>query len=186
VRVASIGRKFCRSIAVASSRGLCILDISHMCQHSCNSSITTHVKQTIRSCHKQLLPCAGTITTESSQQKTECCSHHNANKISKKLRQMKWRMFSEQDESQFQVHAMAWWERNNGRLKQRQKPGMKNQPSANNNFVDGSNGVSPYSEDILFAVIEMMDNVSTASTSRSTSDNRTNKGFHLVCWSRRR
>jgi hypothetical protein len=183
VRIAAIGRKFCRSIAIASRRGLCILDLSHMHHLSANSNITNNVEQTVIGCHKQILPCVGTITTAIAQTDTACCSHNVANKIGKKLRQIKWRMFNEQDERQFKVHAMTWWERNNGQMKQH---GIKNMRESDYVLFEGANYISPQSEDILFAVIEMMVDVSPASTLRTSDSRNEKKEFHLVCWSRKR
>lgn len=186
VRIATIGRKFCRSIAIASRRGLCILDLSHMYHLSANSNITNNVEQTVIGCHKQILPCVGTMTTALAQTDTVCCSHNVANKITKKLRQIKWRMFNEQDERQFKVHAMTWWERNSGQMKQQQQHGIKNVREPDYAPFEGNNYISPQSEDILFAVIEMMVDVSSASTLRTNDSRNEKKELHLVCWSRKR
>ncbi len=186
VRVAAIGRKFCRSIAIASRRGLCILDLSHMYHLSANSNIIDNADQTVIGRHKQILPCVGTITTALAQTEIVCRSHNVANKITKKLRNIKWRMFNEQDERQFKVHAMTWWERNIGQMKQRQHHEKKNVQISDSVPFEGTNYVPPQSEDILFAVIEMMAEVSSTSTSKNNDSRSTNKEFHLVCWSRKR
>jgi hypothetical protein len=153
---------------------------------SANSSIISNVDQTVIGCHKQILPCVGTITTALARTETVCCSHNVANKITKKLRQIKWRMFNEHDERQFKVHAMTWWERNIGQVKQRQHHEIKNVRISDSVPIEGTNYVPPQSEDILFAVIEMMAEASSASTSRTNDSRSTNKEFHLACWSRKR
>jgi len=159
--VACMGRKFCRSIAVASSRGLCILDLSQL--HNFSTSDPVH-RGTTR--NKTNLPCVGTTVIMSKQQKRE--SFMCGNKISKKLRQIKWRMMREQEERQFQVHAMIWWEIN-GVLKQQH--GSRRNPEEN--IIT--------SEDMLFAVIEMVDKNITTHPS-----NNGKRQLRLVCWSRRR
>ena len=98
--VASIGRRFGRSVAVASSKGLCILDLAKMRQTRLVRSIPTPSRESLRP-----LPCIGSVGVRPG----DGCSY----KISKKTRLLKWRMFAnEHEESQLSVHAMTWWERN--------------------------------------------------------------------------
>ena len=86
-RLASIGRKRCRSIAVAASKGLCVLDCSRM-----SSDQPSHFKQ------QRLWNDTGQMPNT---------------KVGGRVRvdQPKWRLFgSEADERAFRVLAMTWWE----------------------------------------------------------------------------
>ena len=86
-RLASIGRKRCRSIAVAASKGLCVLDCSRM-----SSDHLSHFKQ------RRLWNYNGQTPNT---------------KVDGPVRidQPRWRLFgSEADERAFRVLAMTWWE----------------------------------------------------------------------------
>lgn len=86
-RLASIGRKRCRSLAVAASKGLCVLDCSRM-----SSDHLSNFKQ------QRLRNDVGQMPNS---------------KVDGLVRidQPKWRLFgSEADERAFRVLAMTWWE----------------------------------------------------------------------------
>ena len=86
-RLASIGRKRCRSIAVAASKGLCVLDCSRK-----SSDQLSHFKQQL-------------LWNDSGQMPNTKVG------VPARMDQPKWRLFgSEADERAFRVLAMTWWE----------------------------------------------------------------------------
>ena len=94
VRLAAIGRRVGRSIAIASSRGLCVLDLSLM--------ITNN----------------GTNDRSIGSDRANCVVGHvcsistDAIPIGMKNGNIKWRLFrNEKEEQRFRVIAMSWWER---------------------------------------------------------------------------
>lgn len=99
-RIATIGRRLGRSIAVSSSRGLCILDLSLMVAKSKTKSASD---STTLSAGTAQTPCVkGHICSDSS----------DAVPLGMKNVSMKWRLFrNESEEQSFRVVAMTWWER---------------------------------------------------------------------------
>jgi hypothetical protein len=96
VSVCAIGRKRGRCIAVASSRGLCILDLTKVHKANLDAVASRQGISPGRS-----LPCI-----EASGALLRGTTHHSI------TFHPKWRMFaSEQDERNIKVHAMTWWER---------------------------------------------------------------------------
>ena len=95
VRLATIGRRIGRSIAVASSRGLCVLDLSLVVAHN------------------------GSNERDAGSDRVRCVVGHacsnspDAIPIGMKNGNAKWRLFrNEKEEQSFRVVAMSWWERN--------------------------------------------------------------------------
>lgn len=95
VRLATIGRRIGRSIAVASSRGLCVLDLSLVVPNNVTNDQRTDSN--------------GTHCVVG----RACSSSPDAIPIGMKNGNVKWRLFrNEKEEQSFRVVAMSWWERN--------------------------------------------------------------------------
>lgn len=86
--IATIGRHFSRSIAVASSRGLCVLDCSRM---QTSNRYVSSAYEGDRSAGKR-----STLSLDNRKQGRAALP--------------KWKLFGEAEERSFQVIAMTWWE----------------------------------------------------------------------------
>lgn len=86
-----IGKSYGRSIAVAGSRGLCVLDLSIGKESNINGIDGFPP-----------FPCS---------EGYECKTKSSGLGIG--LSHPKWRMFNEIEETSFMVKSMVWWERNN-------------------------------------------------------------------------
>lgn len=94
-RLAAVGRRLGRSIAIASSRGLCVLDLSLMIANSeAKSEETNPIENS---------PCViGRACSQSLRNES----------LGMKITYPKWRLFrNEEQEQSFRVVAMVWWER---------------------------------------------------------------------------
>lgn len=94
LEIAAIGKKYGRSIAVASSRGFCILDLS--------IGRDEHFHSSRKKCGESPTSCVNGF---------ECSVEGLSSGIG--FNYPKWRMFSEIDETLFSVQTMCWWERSN-------------------------------------------------------------------------
>ena len=98
-----MGKDYGRSIAVASSRGLCILDLSRMAwsEMICSSEKSGHATDEKNS------PCI----------RGRPCSESALNPIP--LHSPRWKLFRNvRDEQRFRVVNMIWWERCSDNFKQ--------------------------------------------------------------------
>jgi len=95
VEVAAIGRKYGRSLAIASERGLCILDMSKSYKAHWGGKKCLSLGS---------LPCASSSAGIRYEAAKIHCSIKKSNP--------RWRFFAkEQEENIFKVHCMTWWER---------------------------------------------------------------------------
>ena len=148
-----------RSIAVASSTGLCVLDMALM-----NSPLFFEKKYTADGM-------AVTKKFVSTCEETSISSFDNNKSITgpcqrQKKHNHKWRMLANaSEEKSFKVHAMVWWEKNSQSTRDTESK-------------------EDLSDDLLVAVIEIL-NEGNFSESNKKKESRIPQ-FHIVCWSRRR
>ncbi len=92
MKIAAIGEKHGRSIAVAAARGLCVLDLSIGKDEGCST----------RKSNKFPSSC---------EEAFECYNGNTS--LGVRASHPKWKMFNNTEETTFTVHAMTWWERTN-------------------------------------------------------------------------
>eukprot|EP00957_Ditylum_brightwellii_P172685 13145866-Ditylum_brightwellii.AAC.1 len=158
-----MGKRLGRSIAVASERGVCLLDLSRM--RSSNGGGGDGNSSSGKTNKRKYSPCVqGFVCSSSNSNSTmNTTNHHhlNNNNISK------WRLFgNEKEEQSFRVIAMTWWERDSP-----SNPGV--------------------SDDLLLAVVQYADADgdhyhSQVSIGGGGAARRYEDQLYLVCWSRRR
>ena len=133
-RITAMGMNYGRSIAIAASRGLCILDLSTTnCgtnfHHSTKSNTSANKSQ--KPPLQKFEPTIPTICSKSYR-----CDINEDFPAGIKSIHSKWRRFNEMEERSFVVQTMAWWERD---------------------------GYYDESEDLLFAVIQYVSSKQTKS-----------------------
>jgi len=125
-RITAMGMNYGRSIAIAASRGLCILDLSTTnCGTNFHHGAITTMTSTPddqESSSQQYESVIPTICSKSYR-----CDINEDFPAGLKSIHSKWRRFNEMEERSFTVQAMAWWERD---------------------------GYYDESEDLLFAIIQ--------------------------------
>ena len=94
MEIAAVGKKYGRSIAVAASRGFCVLDLSMARDDKMSSS-------------RNKDQCTPSLCGTGFQ----CTNQGFSSGVG--LNHPKWRMFSEAEETSFSVQTMIWWEREN-------------------------------------------------------------------------
>ncbi len=95
LKMACIGEKYGRSLAVAASHGCCILDLSIGKDERTSLYSHRNIDSFPSSCEEGFV-----------------CSDDNTS-VGVGANQPKWKMFNKIDEKSFTMQAMAWFERNN-------------------------------------------------------------------------
>ena len=95
LKIAAIGEKYGRSIAVAAERGFCILDLSIGKDEKSSFSSLKNYRRFPSSCEEGF----------------ECYKGNTSSGVGAHI--PKWKMFNKIDERTFTVQAMTWWERTN-------------------------------------------------------------------------
>ena len=93
LEIATVGKKYGRSIAVAASRGFCILDLCF--------GRDERLLEVANNDGGFLSPCSSGFE----------CSDEGYSFGGVGVNHPKWKMFRQIDERSFQVQTMAWWER---------------------------------------------------------------------------
>ena len=154
--MAAIGDKMGRSVAIASSRGVCFLDLYRM-RNKIDDTMVKGIRPSVTPAgmedkflkYANNSPCIGASASNHTVS-TNLNEKHSLRNVSPK-----WKMFhNEDEESSFRVHAMVWWERNFEKS-------------------DG-NKTNLKCEDLLVAVIEYTSN---------ESKEKFEGCLYLVCWS---